>query len=65
MSDTATNPAQTREAFTALSATTEQLAEAGLDRASVLAAAVQLVRVLMVETEDRSIIAQVVEALIQ
>jgi hypothetical protein len=56
---------QTREAFTALSATIEQLTEGGFDRDSVLAAAVQLVRVLMVETEDRSVIAQVVEALVQ
>jgi hypothetical protein len=64
MSDTSADRAQIREAFIALSATTEQLADGGFDRANVLAAAVRLVRVLMVETEERSVIAQVVEALV-
>lgn len=58
------NVEETHEAFTALSTTALQLQGAGIAQASVLAAAVQLVRVLIVDSEDRSIIQQVVEALI-
>ena len=56
---------ETREAFDALSGTNSALAGAGIDRAALLAASIQMVRVLMIEAEDRSIVQQVVEALIQ
>jgi hypothetical protein len=56
---------ETREAFEALSGTAATLAGAGIDRAALLAASIQLVRVVMVEAEDRSIVQQVVEALMQ